>query len=83
MAQKGFLLRAVLCYVGVVITVKRKIPTWKSEEEEEEDEGTATDGALPMQRRVAAAMSSINKVEALWTFGGVLNSLAGNHRGRT
>ena len=25
----------------------------------------------------------INKVEAFWTFGGVLNSLAGNHRGTT
>lgn len=70
----------MLCYVGVVITVKWKIPTRKTEEE---DEGTATDSVLLMQCWIFAAMSSINKAEALWTFGGVLNSLAGNHRGRT
>lgn len=63
-----------------VMLVKWKIPTLKSEEEEE---STAIDSGLLTQCWIFAAMSSINKAEALWIFGGVLNSLAGNHRGRT
>lgn len=79
MAQKGFLLHVTLRCVGVVIMVEWKTPERGSEEEE----SRAADGELLVQCRVLAAMSFINKVEALWWFGGVSNSLAGNHRGRT
>ncbi len=40
----------------------------------------AADGELLEQRWVFTATKFINKVEALRTFGGVLNGLAGNHR---
>lgn len=55
--------------------VKWKMLEWVSEEEA----SRAADCELLEQCWVFTAMSFLNKAEALWTFGGVLNSLAGNH----
>lgn len=79
-SERGFrLLHVTLCCVGVVIMVKWKMPEQRSEEEA----SGAADGELLQHCWLFAALSFINKVEALWTFGGVMSSLAGSHRGRT
>ena len=75
MAQKGFRLRVTLRCVGVVIMVK-----W--EKMEECGGGELQTAFLLEQRWAFTAMSFISEVGASWTFGGVLNRLAGNHRGR-
>lgn len=55
---------------------------WNGKWRSEEEESRAADSVLLEQCWLFTAQSFISKVEALWTFGGVLNSLAGNHRGR-
>lgn len=77
MALKGFL--SFSCHTPLCCSCHYG-GEWKTPERMNEmGESGAADAELLQHCCLFTAPSFINKTEALWTFGGVMNSLAGSH----